>query len=103
MSIHFVTALPVYNEAKTVNSVLDEVVKHSPNILVVDDGSTDGTAELLSQRNDIVVVTHRPNKGYGAAAHWRGINEHGPCAIHRMSFHGVRPLEKTANSLFGDQ
>ena len=43
------------------------------------------------------------NKGYGAAAHWRGINEHGPCAIHRMSFHGVRPLEKTANSLFGDQ
>ena len=67
MTIRFVTALPVYNEAKTVNSVLDEVVKRSPNILVVDDGSSDGTAELLAARSDIVVVTHRPNQGYGAA------------------------------------
>jgi glycosyltransferase involved in cell wall biosynthesis len=67
MTIHFVTALPVYNEAKTVDSVLDEVVKHSSNILVVDDGSTDGTAGLLAKRNDIVVVTHNPNQGYGAA------------------------------------
>lgn len=67
MPAQFVTALPVYNEAKTVSAVLDEVCKHSPNILVVDDGSTDGTAELLAGRNDIVVITHRPNQGYGAA------------------------------------
>ncbi len=67
MNIRFVTALPVYNEAKTVNAVLDEVVKHSANILVVDDGSTDETAGLLAQRGDVVVITHRPNLGYGAA------------------------------------
>ncbi len=67
MNANFVTALPVYNEAKTVNQVLDEVAKYSSNVLVVDDGSTDGTAGLLARRNDIVVETHSPNRGYGAA------------------------------------
>src|SRR6476620_8261370 len=31
------------------------------------------------------------HKGYGAPIHWKGINEHGPCPIHRMTFHGVLP------------
>jgi dolichol-phosphate mannosyltransferase len=67
MAENFVTALPVYNEAKTVDWVLDEVIKYSPNVLVVDDGSTDGTGKLLARRRDISVVTHRPNRGYGGA------------------------------------
>jgi len=29
------------------------------------------------------------HKGYGAAVHWSALNEHGPCPIHRKSFHGV--------------
>lgn len=61
------TALPVFNEAKYVNSVLDEVLRYSPHVLVVDDGSTDGTSELLAQRDDIRLVTHTTNQGYGAA------------------------------------
>ena len=63
----FLTALPVYNEVETVSPVLDLVKRHSSNILVVDDGSTDGTAELLTARNDIDRVTHSTNRGYGAA------------------------------------
>ncbi|PQO47543.1 glycosyltransferase family 2 protein [Blastopirellula marina] len=61
------TALPVFNERGTVHSVLDEVARYSSDILVVDDGSSDGTAELLAERNDIQVVTHAKNRGYGAA------------------------------------
>ncbi|MEX2175831.1 MAG: glycosyltransferase family 2 protein [Pirellulaceae bacterium] len=61
------TALPVYNEARHVNVVLDEVRRYSPQILVIDDGSSDGTAELLAARRDIRVVTHAENRGYGAA------------------------------------
>jgi dolichol-phosphate mannosyltransferase len=67
MAERFVTALPVYNEEKTVNQVLDEVLKYSPNVLVVDDGSKDGTSQLLAQRHDVTIITHSPNRGYGAA------------------------------------
>ena len=67
MKKRFITALPVFNEVTTVNEVLDEVLKHSPDVLVVDDGSTDGTVELLQQRDDIILVQHEQNQGYGAA------------------------------------
>ncbi len=61
------TALPVFNEAGYVNEVLDEVSQYSENVLVVDDGSSDGTSELLANRDDIRLVTHPENRGYGAA------------------------------------
>lgn len=67
MHSNFLTALPVFNEVKTVSGVLDEVVQYSPNVLVVDDGSTDGTSELLERRHDIYLVKHEANRGYGAA------------------------------------
>lgn len=60
-------ALPVFNEANSVDEVLDEVARYSDEVLVVDDGSSDGTAELLRQRKDIRIVTHDHNRGYGAA------------------------------------
>ncbi len=63
----FLTALPVFNEAKHVTGVLDEVAKYATDILVVDDGSTDGTRELLDQRDDITMLLHDQNQGYGAA------------------------------------
>ncbi|MCA9268896.1 MAG: glycosyltransferase family 2 protein [Planctomycetales bacterium] len=67
MSVRFLTALPVYNERASVDAVLDEVVKTSPDVLVVDDGSSDGTADLLAGRRDVAVVRHAQNRGYGAA------------------------------------
>lgn len=67
----FLTALPVYNEVAHVSAVLDEVLRFSPDVLVVDDGSTDGTSALLAARvaarGDIRVVRHPTNQGYGAA------------------------------------
>jgi dolichol-phosphate mannosyltransferase len=67
MPARFLTALPVYNEVDTVDAVLDQVLQYSPNVLVVDDGSTDGTRERLARRDDVQVVRHEPNRGYGAA------------------------------------
>ncbi len=67
MTPRFLTALPVYNEARHVNDVLNEVRRYSGDTLVVDDGSTDETSALLAARDDIFVETHETNQGYGAA------------------------------------
>jgi len=57
--------LPVYNEFDYVEEVLHDVCKYAKDILVVDDGSTDGTSEKLKQFPWIDVITHNGNKGYG--------------------------------------
>ncbi|MEX2027590.1 MAG: glycosyltransferase family 2 protein [Pirellulaceae bacterium] len=67
MPARCLTALPVYNEARHVSGVLDQVFRYSREVLVVDDGSSDGTAEILVARADVQVVTHEENRGYGAA------------------------------------
>ncbi len=67
MTVRVLTALPVYNERRHVMPVLDEVRPYCDEVLVVDDGSTDGTSELLAQRSDLHRVTHPHNRGYGAA------------------------------------
>ncbi|MFM7293060.1 MAG: glycosyltransferase family 2 protein, partial [Planctomycetia bacterium] len=36
-------------------------------VIVSDDGSTDGTADVLARRNDVEVIHHPVNRGYGAA------------------------------------
>ena len=61
------TAIPVYNEERHVESVLDEVRRYCPNLFVVNDGSNDHTAELLARQPGLHVLSHPINRGYGAA------------------------------------
>ena len=67
MTPRFLTALPVFNEQSHLSDVLRTVRKYSSEILVVDDGSTDATPALLRRESGIHVITHSPNRGYGAA------------------------------------
>jgi len=58
-------AVPVYNESKYVGRVLDKIRQYASDVLVVDDGSTDGTGEMLAARSDIRLIRRGRNIGYG--------------------------------------
>lgn len=67
MPLRVLTALPVFNEERHVIDVINEVRRYSKEILVVDDGSSDKTPEILKTLRDVYVVRHQQNQGYGAA------------------------------------
>lgn len=67
MTVRTLVAIPVYNEVDHVVAVLEQVRQHADHILVVNDGSTDGTADLLRTIDGVTVVHHPENRGYGAA------------------------------------
>jgi glycosyltransferase involved in cell wall biosynthesis len=60
--------IPAYNEAATIVEVLDRVdaLPFEKQVIVVDDGSTDGTADLVAAR-DGVILLRQPNRGKGSA------------------------------------
>ncbi|MBN1122952.1 MAG: glycosyltransferase family 2 protein [Anaerolineae bacterium] len=63
--------IPAYNEKHGIGPVLDQLIQVSQGkpieIIVVDDGSKDGTAQVVEQYPSIVLVRHLGNRGYGAA------------------------------------
>lgn len=59
--------IPAYNEEKTIGSVIDSLKREGwKNIIVVNDGSRDRTAEIAKSKG-VVVVSHPKNMGLGAA------------------------------------
>ena len=65
--MNVLVAVPVFNEERHLKKVLADIVAHSPtaDVLVVDDGSSDATPQILKTIADIDVLRHRRNMGYG--------------------------------------
>ena len=57
--------IPVFNEVAHVARVLRRARTYLPDILVVNDGSTDGTADVLARERGLHVIEHSENHGYG--------------------------------------
>ena len=59
--------IPVFNEQATVLELLSRVRAQNfeKEIIVVDDGSTDGTRDLLKRESGLVYIEHKLNKGKG--------------------------------------
>lgn len=65
--------MPAYNEAATIDEIIEAVlaVDMDLELIIVDDGSSDGTRDILSERwsehEQVQVVFHPQNRGKGAA------------------------------------
>jgi glycosyltransferase involved in cell wall biosynthesis len=59
--------IPTYNNEQTLKSVIDSVLEFTTNVLVVNDGSTDSTSQILSNYNNIKVLSYEQNQGKGFA------------------------------------
>ena len=59
-------AMPAHNEDERIAKVVLGAKKHVDKVVVVDDGSTDSTAEI-AEALGALVVRHKENRGYGAA------------------------------------
>ena len=57
-------AIPVFNESRSIDRVLEAALGQCRNVLVIDDGSTDDTPTKLA-RHPVEVIRHCANRGYG--------------------------------------
>ncbi len=57
--------IPTYNNEKTLKRVIDGVLEYTDRIIVVNDGSTDSTADILNEYPHITVINLAENKGKG--------------------------------------
>jgi glycosyltransferase involved in cell wall biosynthesis len=72
MDLKLTVIIPVYNEVATIREIVSQVlaVGLAEELLIVDDGSVDGTRELLTELSAIQqvrVIEHDSNQGKGAA------------------------------------
>ena len=68
--MNFCTLIPTYNNGKTLGNIIERTLTVCNDIVVVNDGSTDNTAEILgtfSENKNITVVSYPNNKGKGYA------------------------------------
>lgn len=59
--------VPTYNNHKTLQRVLDSILQYTSHVIVVNDGATDSTTDILQNYSQLVQIHHPKNKGKGMA------------------------------------
>ncbi|MBS7332440.1 MAG: glycosyltransferase family 2 protein, partial [Weeksellaceae bacterium] len=55
--------IPTYNNAKTLQRVIDGVLEYTSYIFIINDGSTDETPEILKNYPQVYLINLPVNKG----------------------------------------
>lgn len=66
-STNFCVIVPTYNNQKTLKKVLDSILDFTTNVIIVNDGSTDSTSEILKSYSQLTQIHHPKNLGKGRA------------------------------------
>ncbi|GGC16468.1 glycosyl transferase [Parapedobacter defluvii] len=66
-AINACVIIPTYNNAKTLSRVIDSVLTHTPHLIVINDGSTDATHNILSRYSTLTRIDLPTNRGKGNA------------------------------------
>ncbi|MDR0700051.1 MAG: glycosyltransferase [Tannerella sp.] len=89
--------IPTYNNRKTLACVINDVLQHTTDIIVVNDGSTDDTVEILNGfSGKVEVVSYMPNRGKGYALK-SGFNR-----AEELGYKGVITLDSDGQHLVSD-
>lgn len=66
-SLGIAVVIPTYNNCSTLLNIVEQTKKYCSHIIVIDDGSTDQTFDILDEIAEIQVHSHNVNKGKGSA------------------------------------
>ena len=117
MTPTFSIVIPAFNEAQTIRRALEEVprvfmeIDKPFEIIVVDDGSTDGTGTIAESSMNVRLVRHATNQGKGAAVRTGALAAQGEwvlfldvdLAVHPGTFRSFLPHLDTADILMGSR
>lgn len=59
--------VPTYNNEKTIGKVIEDILKFSNHVIIVNDGSTDGTQKILKKYDSLEIISYPENQGKGYA------------------------------------
>ena len=59
--------VPTYNNDGTLKTVIDSILIYTNHLIIVNDGSTDTTKDILAQYKELTVINFPENKGKGMA------------------------------------
>lgn len=59
--------IPFYNERNYIREIIERTLPYADKIILVDDGSTDGTAELVEESKRVILLKNKTNSGKGFA------------------------------------